>query len=87
MGRSGRRKQQQQVHQQQRGAGRKSRQVSAMLDVCLTCLKGLLQRQGQQAEYRPRYPDMETWLCNPDCRDCDSGSDDKESKTANGPAS
>ncbi|MGH0138564.1 UNVERIFIED_CONTAM: hypothetical protein FKN15_011742 [Acipenser sinensis] len=42
MGRSGRRKQQrqEQVHQQQRGAGRKSCQVSAMLDVCHTCLKG-----------------------------------------------
>ncbi|MGH0138565.1 UNVERIFIED_CONTAM: hypothetical protein FKN15_011743 [Acipenser sinensis] len=42
MGRSGRRKQQrqEQVHQQQRGAGHKSCRVSAMLDVCLTCLKG-----------------------------------------------
>ncbi|MGH0122770.1 UNVERIFIED_CONTAM: hypothetical protein FKN15_004352 [Acipenser sinensis] len=42
MGRSGWRtqQQQQQVHQQQRGAGCKSRWVSAVLDICLTCLKG-----------------------------------------------
>ncbi|MGH0175130.1 UNVERIFIED_CONTAM: hypothetical protein FKN15_073141 [Acipenser sinensis] len=37
MGRSGGRKQQQK--QQQHGAGRKSRRVSAVLNVCLTCLK------------------------------------------------
>ncbi|MGH0172939.1 UNVERIFIED_CONTAM: hypothetical protein FKN15_070985 [Acipenser sinensis] len=36
MGRSGRRKQQ----QQQRGAGRRSHCISTTLDVCLTCLKG-----------------------------------------------
>ncbi|MGH0141586.1 UNVERIFIED_CONTAM: hypothetical protein FKN15_042497 [Acipenser sinensis] len=37
-----RRKQQQQVQQQvqQRGSGRKSRRVCAVLDVCLTCLRG-----------------------------------------------
>ncbi|MGH0121225.1 UNVERIFIED_CONTAM: hypothetical protein FKN15_071565 [Acipenser sinensis] len=41
MERSGRRKQQrqEQVHQQQHGAGRKSCRVSAMVDICLTCLK------------------------------------------------
>ncbi|MGH0145524.1 UNVERIFIED_CONTAM: hypothetical protein FKN15_043182 [Acipenser sinensis] len=37
----------------------------------------LLQSQRQRAEHRPRYPDMETWLCNPDRHDSDPGSEAK----------
>ncbi|MGH0132190.1 UNVERIFIED_CONTAM: hypothetical protein FKN15_066429 [Acipenser sinensis] len=40
MGRSGRRKHQQQAPPQQSSAGRNSCRVSTRLDVCLTCLKG-----------------------------------------------
>ncbi|MGH0134712.1 UNVERIFIED_CONTAM: hypothetical protein FKN15_030439 [Acipenser sinensis] len=46
----------------------------------------LLQRQEQQAEYCPHYPDMKTWLCNPDHHESDLGSEDKESETADSPA-
>ncbi|MGH0129757.1 UNVERIFIED_CONTAM: hypothetical protein FKN15_039475 [Acipenser sinensis] len=53
--------------------------VPPLLGIKRSCLftSVLLQSQRQRAEHRPRYPDMETWLCNPDRHESDPGSEAK----------